>query len=526
VLDTAQLDHEFTTPGYYTVSVVGSGGGVSVNDTTVLNNVYARREIRDLTSDEWDAWVDTMWTIKQTSTADGRARFNCPTGRQEDYHTHDYFIALHGSASANTTCDQLHFSQMQEFAHLAWNTMLERAMQCVDPSVTLTYWNEAIDHRLYHDPSLGAASLLRSPIWGDDYMGGGKNFGEDPSNPYYYVTNGRFANFPIRQNRTGLCEELDELNDVSAAHCAAWIDLDESTGFRGPKETTGFWFQQPRPLEGYEFVSRRPGFLFGSDSVALSEFPSDNDVDRASINAPSLRSAILLIMDDLIHGRMHYWGSGVWQPSDHGGEAVPSSVVSSATSSGGAFSRFAWFFDARGRFDACYSCTNSTCSCNADAEERGCWAGSITLPSDSFDVQGDIPSGSDWERHLQFFRGGAGRRQRDWGCFTGVTGNFDRSAVANQDPLFYLHHAFTFMVSDRAMRHQHEHGIPGPFFGLDEMDQAQQCEGHNVDDVTIFSNLVPYTTGQTPGARHTWRDILVAWNFDRREFRWVLEGEV
>ena len=113
--EASSLVHEFTRPGYYNVSVISKTHGATYR---TFNNVYARRELRNLTASEWGLYVDALWTLMNVSTADGRKRFTCPSGRQEDYHTHAFFVALHGAASANSTCDQFHFSLMQEFAHL------------------------------------------------------------------------------------------------------------------------------------------------------------------------------------------------------------------------------------------------------------------------------------------------------------------------------------------------------------------------------------------------------------------------
>ena len=117
--EASSLVHEFTRPGYYTVSVISKTHGATYR---TFNNVYARREVRNLTASEWGLYVDALWTLMNVSTPDGRKRFTCPSGRQEDYHTHAFFVALHGAASANNTCDQFHFSLMQEFAHLGGAT--------------------------------------------------------------------------------------------------------------------------------------------------------------------------------------------------------------------------------------------------------------------------------------------------------------------------------------------------------------------------------------------------------------------
>jgi len=97
----------------------------------------------------------------------------------------------------------------------------------------------------------------------------------------------------------------------------------------------------------------------------------------------------------------------------------------------------------------------------------------------------------------------------------------------NQDPLFYSHHDFTFVVNEMAMQYLSDNALSsGPYFGLDNLTSVDECPGNNLSDVTIFSHLVPYTTGQTVGERHTWAHIMRMWDFSRRHFRWVLEGEM
>ena len=150
------------------------------------------------------------------------------------------------------------------------------------------------------------------------------------------------------------------------------------------------------------------------------------------------------------------------------------------------------------------------------------------LPADSFDVREQAPPNSEWANHLGYFRGSAGTRKAAVGCNVGATGTLQRSSTANQDPAFYLHHSFTFMVNDLAMQYQRSQGLSsGPFYGLDEhwASGKRECAGHNYNDVSVYSHLVPYTHGQQLGERHTWDHILRMWDFDRRHFRWVAEGE-
>ena len=519
--EASSLVHEFTRPGYYNISVISQAHGATYS---TFNNVYARRELRNLTSSEWELYVDALWTLMNVSTADGRKRFTCPSGRQEDYHTHAFFVALHGAASANGTCDQLHFSLMQEFAHLGWNTLLEKSMQCVHPSAALTYWNEAYDRRVYYNESLGPKSLLRSQVWNASYFGSAANHDDDTGvNPHYFVKDGAFANWPLRQNRTGVCDEMAELFAGLKTHCEAWVASNQM-GWFGPNETTGFWFQEPRPLEAFQYISRRPGYLLGSAERGLSHFPTDDDVVRAS-QQPTLVESMKVTRSDDIHGRMHYWASGVWQPTSPMSDATVAWAVGSKEN----WTSFAWSFEDRVRMDGCYTCDATKCKCAVDSEARGCWDNSFETPIDTFEVQGQLDTNNDWKSYIKNRRvSQAPLRKQASGCEVGVTGTLQRAPTANQDPVFYLHHSFTFMVNELAMRYQRDNSSlsSGPYYGLDTATNGAACAGHNYDDVTVFAHLVPYTTGQTVSARHTWDHILRMWDFPRRHFRWVVEGEI
>ena len=98
--------------------------------------------------------------------------------------------------------------------------------------------------------------------------------------------------------------------------------------------------------------------------------------------------------------------------------------------------------------------------------------------------------------------------------------------MANQDPFFYAHHAFTFAIVDLVLNYENiangNTKKSGPFYGLEQFSQFE-CPGHKLDDVTAFQNLVPYKNGEEKGKLHTWRDILRMWHFDVREYRFVFD---
>lgn len=491
---------EFKDPGWYNLSVSDRGDSQGVYSKTTLQNMYVRREVRSLTNREWLQYVDAVWTLRNISTDVGRERFTCPSGNQSDYKEYDFFILFHSFHSANSECDQLHFSLMQEFAHEAWNTLFERALQCVHPETSLHYWNEMKDSDVYGYTKQG---LLTSAVWNATMYGSSV----DDENGAAYVNDGAFAYFPLRNNRTGLCEYLDP---EDYERCEDFIENKHI--WRGNKTHTGFFLQSPRGDEDYAFVSRRTGHLFGRESdLTQHTFPNTSRVDAATINT-SFYDALQYITDDEVHGHAHYWISGLWG----GDETAVEKILDSTNFNVIMFRVFVWPLDTRGRFDGCITCTAKGCTCATDSHDRGCWNGNLTDPTDSFDVQWHGYDNRSWWADWL----GKSRDLRDrkylFQCKMMRGGTFDRSSTANADPTFYIHHSFTFWLVDRAKRSSTD---PPPYYDLEERSKYE-CPGHKLDSTTVFSHLVPYTTDQTMGQRHTWREILFMLSDERRTARW------
>ena len=479
---------EFKDAGTYELTV----SDLNIQHTYVnitLRNIYVRREVRALTRSEWLDYVDAVWTIRNISTAVGGKRFVCPSGNQSDYKEYDFFILFHMFHSSTHACDQFHFSLMQEYAHEAWNTMFERALQCVHPATSLHYWNEMKDYADY-----GHSSLLSSAVWNSTMYGSAV----DDENGAAYVSNGAFAYFPMRSNRTGLCEYLDPEHQTLCAHIMA-----DETIWTGNETHTGFSLQSPRDIESYKYVSRRTGYLFGHESeITPHTFPKESRIDEAIMNT-SLYAALDYISGDEVHGHAHYWVSGLW-----GGMAVQADVANAMSREEDVekkidlFRLFVWPLDI-GRGDECIACTSLACTCTNNSFEQNCWSDARQRSKRSM-----------WWNKQSYTN--LTQRIEHYGCGMMRGGTFDRSATANADPTFYIHHAFTFWLLDRAKRNSTS--IP-PYYNLEE-DSKDQCAGHRLNDATVFTHLVPYTINQSAGQRHTWRDILFMWSDERRTARW------
>ena len=168
------------------------------------------------------------------------------------------------------------------------------------------------------DPEVGIKSLLDSEIVGPAYYGGGKaNYDDrDPYDPYY-VEDGRFARFPLRANRTGLCEESRPLfDDAYVEHCKSIMEGEGVYTFRGPANSSGIWMVEPRSDDSYEYVSRRSFYGYANEAgvgdIALPHLIPTYEVLAMATSMPLLTEAASYIMNDPVHGYAHYTLSGLW----------------------------------------------------------------------------------------------------------------------------------------------------------------------------------------------------------------------
>ncbi len=133
----------------------------------------------------------------------------------------------------------------------------------------MPFYNVARDYRKYYDHEVGIKSMLvDSPILGSDYYGGGLKNWDDREDVYdpYYVEDCRFANFPLRQNHTELCDESAGLFDnVTYPICKSAMEGDVWKGWSGSDPlTNGIWSMEPRDKDSYKYVSARRWYVYQS----------------------------------------------------------------------------------------------------------------------------------------------------------------------------------------------------------------------------------------------------------------------
>ncbi|GMI41753.1 hypothetical protein TeGR_g3434 [Tetraparma gracilis] len=143
-----------------------------------------RKEVNDLSSFEWDAVVEAIWTTKNTTLADGRERYG------DTYKTYDYFVLQ------DSRGDQGHFSDAFITFHAALLLSFEQNLRLVDPDVALPYW----------------AAQANGDIYTEDLVGSVPGTGEGNT-----VVDGAFANWPVTTDMDWESDWAGYIQDVEGA---------------------------------------------------------------------------------------------------------------------------------------------------------------------------------------------------------------------------------------------------------------------------------------------------------------------
>mmetsp|Transcript_10245 Transcript_10245/g.17170 ORF Transcript_10245/g.17170 Transcript_10245/m.17170 type:complete len:684 (+) Transcript_10245:127-2178(+) len=488
----ASFEHMFTFPGEYRACVTAGTSEACVT----LKNRYVHRHVMSMTQQEFDEYAHALNTLRSTSTVDGRATYGhrC-LDADEDFYTHDAFVALHffGSSANRTSADRLHYLVLQEPAHQAWTMLVQKAIRCVSPAASHPFFDPVHDASQHYTGTL--RSLLDSPVWGPERYGSRANHetvvgnGTEHGHPYY-VTDGRFANFTISQTQGPdyWCEPLLDLSGPSLHQlCRDLYTLRHDSMF-----SVGISLMQPKPASLLEYVSRRPYFFQGSEFCIgyISELFKLEQQVRTADNLEDVISTVSIP----VHSFGHECISGKWT---HNGRRLRYDAQQ-AMGNNKAVNIGMWF-ERYSNEHPCFRCEATRCTCTSDCKEAERWYEQI--PDDR----------SQTERVYRFATTRSLWQLQQNGCDWPRSGTFDWSASANQDPAFYMHHYYTFYFLYLGLKHMTNHTGKSAidlWADLPKLKNKLERPGNNIDDATVFRNLIPYRAGQVEGSHHTWRDII------------------
>ncbi|CAM9236405.1 unnamed protein product [Ectocarpus sp. 4 AP-2014] len=250
------------------MQIVVSTGEVYHMSSSVMVK-YVRREIRQLTDKDREAFFDAMETLYRLPTTEGVALYG------EDYKGIEFFVQMHLDGAAVKDCDHWHDDAGIVTHHVGFTLLFEQALQVVDPSVSIPYWEYTIE------AALGLANYGESQVFNPDWFGDAS-----PDNSLHTVTDGRWAYLSIMKART----------QTKNPQAEAWDYVHNPYGL----------LRAPWNTDGTPFVTRYDK-INGADStdmVTCEEFQS-------CFESPSI-AAMNDCLNAGIHGPVHNTMGGEW----------------------------------------------------------------------------------------------------------------------------------------------------------------------------------------------------------------------
>jgi len=182
----SQIQTTFTTLGSHKVEVVAfDQDGVKVGSLgTTAHCVYVKREIRSLTEEDRENFLDAMFTMWKVGTKKGRETYG------NDYTGLDRFTSVHAyQATGDIKCDHWHEGTGFMTHHLALSVSFESSLRAVDKRVTTPYWDFTIEGEQILKMGVGPKALVEiSPVFTDTWFGS--------SDDVSHVADSRWAHAP------------------------------------------------------------------------------------------------------------------------------------------------------------------------------------------------------------------------------------------------------------------------------------------------------------------------------------------
>uniref|UniRef100_A0A7S0XFD2 Tyrosinase copper-binding domain-containing protein n=1 Tax=Chromulina nebulosa TaxID=96789 RepID=A0A7S0XFD2_9STRA len=136
---------------------------------------YVRRELRSLTTDDREEFLDTLKILYDVNTIDGQKLYG------SNYKSLYYFLSIHVDAAGNPVCDEFHSGAGFLSNHVFLSNYLEQSLQAVNPKTALHYMEyvndfSSISYQSHLDNQLDGGSwteLFSSTYFGenDPYSG-------------------------------------------------------------------------------------------------------------------------------------------------------------------------------------------------------------------------------------------------------------------------------------------------------------------------------------------------------------------
>jgi len=167
ILTGSIIEYNFKKLGEYTLSVVAANEKSTRTSEHMVHCLYVKREIRNLLSEDRDAFLNAAFTIWDVSTQMGREKYG------SDFTGMDLFAREHAAeATGDILCDHWHEGSGFLLHHVALTLSFDMSLRSVDPSVTLPYWDFTIEGNYIDSMGGGPAEIASvSPVLTAEWFG-------------------------------------------------------------------------------------------------------------------------------------------------------------------------------------------------------------------------------------------------------------------------------------------------------------------------------------------------------------------
>ena len=256
----------FTAPGVYKVTAAIPGGGKATFDVTAK---VVRREIRDLTEDDREAYFSAVHTMYNIGQVAGEATYG------SDFMSSDYLLREHLYGAAQKECDHWHDDAGFLNHHIGITWQFEKSLRMINPTTASHYWD-------YTREASEGVNWWESNIFGDDWFGPC-----NPKDPLHVVNVGRWAYTKV---------------------------MTEARGFSNITNPYGLlrspWNTNPTPY------LMRYARVVGSFGDGFTEFPTCANF-AASTSKSMEFGAIMKALNGYLHGPVHLMTGGMWNTKQH-----------------------------------------------------------------------------------------------------------------------------------------------------------------------------------------------------------------
>jgi hypothetical protein len=129
--------------------------------------LYVKRELRKLTEEDRENFLDAMYEIWRLTTIEGRKIYG------QDFTGIDRFVYIHTkSATGDIWCDEWHEGTGFLVHHLALSTSFDLSLRAIDKRVSIPYWDFSIEGEKLSKAGLGPKALtMFTPLLTDEWFG-------------------------------------------------------------------------------------------------------------------------------------------------------------------------------------------------------------------------------------------------------------------------------------------------------------------------------------------------------------------